>query len=75
MGHILVVEDEETIRDLIIMNLTMVGHTSISAADGAEAMNAIASSSFDLCLLDVMHLLDNQAPGYFAGRCKGHGSR
>lgn len=54
MGHILVVEDEETIRDLIVMNLTMVGHTSISAADGAEAMNAIASSSFDLCLLDVM---------------------
>jgi DNA-binding response OmpR family regulator len=54
MGHILVVEDEETIRDLIIMNLTMVGHTGIPAADGIEAINAIASNTFDLCLLDVM---------------------
>lgn len=66
MGHILVVEDEETIRDLIIMNLTMVGHTSVAAADGAEAINALPSNTFDLCLLDVMlpgmdgfHLLES----------------
>jgi DNA-binding response OmpR family regulator len=54
MGHILVVEDEENIRDLILMNLSMVGHTSVAAADGREAIKALSSAVFDLCLLDVM---------------------
>ncbi|BCJ95802.1 DNA-binding response regulator [Anaerocolumna cellulosilytica] len=54
MGHILVVEDEENIRDLILMNLSMVGHTSVAAADGIEAIKSLRSAAFDLCLLDVM---------------------
>jgi len=54
LGHILVVEDEDSIRDLIGMNLIMVGHTWVGAVDGKEAIVALNSNAFDLCLLDVM---------------------
>lgn len=58
MAHILVVEDEETIRNLICWNLELVGHTCSMAADGWEAKKALESGQFDLVLLDVM------LPGY-----------
>lgn len=54
MAHILVVDDEESIRDLILMNLQMVGHVGVPAGDGMEAFKALENNSFDLCLLDVM---------------------
>lgn len=54
MAYILIVEDEEAINDLILMNLTMVGHTAVQACDGEAALKAISSNNFDLCLLDVM---------------------
>lgn len=54
MGHILVVDDERSISDLIVMNLTMVGHTSEQAFDGREALEKLKVSKFDLCLLDIM---------------------
>lgn len=54
MGHILIVDDEKSISDLIVMNLTMVGHTSEQAFCGKEALEKLQMSSFDLCLLDIM---------------------
>lgn len=54
MGHILIVEDEHAISDLIFMNLTMVGHSVIQAFDGIEALDALKKYSFDLSLLDIM---------------------
>jgi DNA-binding response OmpR family regulator len=54
MAHILVVDDEEIISDLIIMNLNMVGFTCSQAFNGQEALEAINQVQFDLCLLDVM---------------------
>lgn len=54
MAHILVVEDEETIRNLICWNLELVGHTCSTAADGWEAEKVIGSGRFDLILLDIM---------------------
>lgn len=54
MGHILIVDDEQAINDLILMNLTMVGHTATQALDGTEALKALKTNSFDLCLLDIM---------------------
>lgn len=38
MAHILIVEDEKSINDLIAMNLSMVGHTSEQAYEGNEAL-------------------------------------
>lgn len=54
MAHILIVEDEEAISDLIQMNLTMVGHSGAAAFDGAAALEMIRREHYDLCLLDVM---------------------
>lgn len=54
MAKILVVDDEDSIRDLILMNLTMVGHNGIPACDGIEAHELLKKESYDLCLLDVM---------------------
>jgi DNA-binding response OmpR family regulator len=54
MGHILIVDDEQPINDLIMMNLTMVGHTGYQAFDGKEALEALKNDRFDLCLLDIM---------------------
>lgn len=54
MAHIFVVEDEETIRNLICWNLELVGHTCSAAADGWEAKKALEGGKFDLVLLDVM---------------------
>jgi two-component system alkaline phosphatase synthesis response regulator PhoP len=53
MGHILIVEDEVSISDLILMNLTMVGHTGLQAFDSKEALAVLKSDRFDLCLLDI----------------------
>ncbi len=53
MAHILVVEDEETIRNLICWNLEMVGHSCDMAADGWEAKKMMESGQFDLILLDI----------------------
>ncbi len=54
MGHILIVDDEKSISDLIAMNLTMVGHTCEQAFDGKEALDKLRSVQYDLCLLDIM---------------------
>ncbi|MFT4143487.1 MAG: response regulator transcription factor [Mobilitalea sp.] len=54
MGHILIVEDEQMISDLILMNLEMVGHTAIQAFDSKDALTAAKEQHFDLCLLDIM---------------------
>jgi two-component system, OmpR family, alkaline phosphatase synthesis response regulator PhoP len=54
MGHILIVDDEQAINDLILMNLNMVGHTGIQAFDGKEALEALKNHRFDLCILDIM---------------------
>lgn len=54
MAHIFVVEDEETIRNLICWNLEMVGHKCSEAADGWTAKQMLTDGQYDLVLLDVM---------------------
>lgn len=54
MAHILIVEDDQDINDLIAMNLKLVGHTYRQVFDGTEAINAVSENSFDLVLLDIM---------------------
>lgn len=54
MANILIVEDEEPIRELLKMNLTMVGHTVESTDNGMSAFNLLCSNSYDLMLLDLM---------------------
>jgi len=51
---ILVVDDSETNRDILITRLSAVGYATVSAADGEEALAAAYEHSPDLILLDVM---------------------
>ena len=54
MANILIVEDEQSISDLVLMNLRLVGHTCRQAFDGVEAIAAMEEFHCDLVLLDVM---------------------
>jgi two-component system OmpR family response regulator len=52
-GHILVVDDEAAIRDLISEVLNIAGFQVTTSPDGLDALNQIRRSQFDLILLDV----------------------
>jgi two-component system cell cycle response regulator CpdR len=64
MSRILVVDDEEPLRTLVARGLTMDGHTCLTAADGAEALDTLIAENghFDLLLTDIrMPLMDGIA--------------
>jgi two-component system OmpR family response regulator len=52
--RLLVVEDEDTIRQLLAGSLRFAGFEVDAAASGAEALRAVKTSPPDLVLLDVM---------------------
>ncbi len=52
--RILVVEDEELLRDGLVDLLTGAGHDVAAAADGPGAVDLGMAESFDLVLLDLM---------------------
>ena len=51
---ILVVDDEENIRDLLVFNLQKEGYDTIEAEDGLSAVDIALKEKPDLILLDVM---------------------
>ena len=51
---ILVVDDEQRIRDLITQYLTIDGYDVEQAKDGIDALTKISKGDIDLCILDVM---------------------
>jgi two-component system, OmpR family, phosphate regulon response regulator PhoB len=53
-AHILIVEDEPAIRDMIAFALRTQSYQPISAQDGKEALQAVAERIPDLILLDWM---------------------
>jgi two-component system OmpR family response regulator len=53
-ARLLVVDDEQTILQLLSASLRFVGYDVVTAANGAEAVRAAAISRPDLVLLDVM---------------------
>ena len=44
MANILIVEDEQSISDLILMNLKLVGHSCRQAFGGVDAISAHKNS-------------------------------
>lgn len=52
--HILVVDDEASIRHLVKLQLELDGQTVETAADGAAALALQATQTFDLIVLDLM---------------------
>ena len=53
-GRVLVVEDDEGIRDMLRYNLTAAGFTVHEAADGATGLRTARTAPPDLVLLDLM---------------------
>jgi len=51
---VLVVDDEQTVRDTVALRLEQDGHRVVTAADGAEALRQYRSEKPDLILLDLM---------------------
>lgn len=51
---ILIIEDDNGIRDLISINLTMVGYEVVTAEDGEKGREAFKDEEVDLVLLDIM---------------------
>lgn len=54
MAHILIVEDEYAISELMKRNLNLTGHTCEQAFDGRTALELYHKNSYDLILLDIM---------------------
>jgi len=52
-ARILLVEDDDVLRDLIEQNLRIRGHDVRIAGDVQEALNQLRVSSFDLTFLDI----------------------
>ena len=54
MYHLLVVDDEPGIREIIRKYAVFEGYTATEAADGMEALKCFKEQSFDLVILDIM---------------------
>ncbi len=53
-SHILAVDDDDRLRDLLKRYLSREGHDVTTAKDAASARKLMATMSFDLVILDVM---------------------
>lgn len=51
--RVLVVDDSEDIRVLMVRMVTKLGHTVDEAEDGLKAVEALAADRYDLMLLDL----------------------
>lgn len=54
MPRILLVEDEESIRELLLLNLQLEGYEIVACVNGKEALERFGHEHFDLVLLDIM---------------------
>lgn len=52
--RILVVDDEQEIRDLIEIYLKSEGYETVKASNGEEALEVLSREEFDLIVLDIM---------------------
>lgn len=54
MSKILVIDDEETVRDLISILLTNNGFEVVTAKDGEDGLKIFNESTFDLVITDLI---------------------
>src|SRR6185437_10100146 len=54
LGRVLVVDDDEVIRQLIAVNLTLEGFEVLTAVDGRDCLDKVTEASPDVITLDVM---------------------
>jgi CheY-like chemotaxis protein len=70
MAKVLIAEDDETVRELVVRALSEDGHALTTVGDGGEALNALNhDGEFDLLLTDVkMPVMDGIELALTAGR-------
>jgi len=71
MAKILIAEDDDAVRDMVVRALNEDGHELTAASDGAAAFEALnrQNGQFDLLLSDVkMPVMDGIALALAAGR-------
>ena len=64
MARVLIADDEDSMRSLVARAIGMDGHETVTAADGAEALDILNSDErgFDLLLTDIkMPIMDGIA--------------
>jgi DNA-binding response OmpR family regulator len=54
LGRVLVVDDDEVIRQLIAVNLTLEGFDVVTAVDGKDCLEKVVEANPDVITLDVM---------------------
>lgn len=54
MAKVLIVDDEEKIREFIKKYAVFEGHTVFEASNGMEAINMCQNDNFDIIILDIM---------------------
>jgi CheY-like chemotaxis protein len=54
LGRVLVVDDDEVIRQLIAVNLTLEGFDVTTAVDGSDCLEKVVAANPDVITLDVM---------------------
>ncbi len=54
MPKILIIEDDDTVRDLVRLLLERMGHEAVVAANGREGLEKAGSASFDLVITDLI---------------------
>ena len=54
MAHVLVVEDDPHIRELVALHLGLEGLEAMLIGDGREALDRLAATRFDLVVLDLL---------------------
>ena len=54
MAHILLVEDDESLRKFLALALTRAGHEVIDYGAGQEAWSKLRENPFDLLLTDIV---------------------
>src|SRR4029077_1288456 len=71
MPRVLIVDDEDSMRQLVARAIAMDGHDITTASDGAEALEILGSEqgAFDLLLTDIqMPVMDGIALALAAAR-------
>ena len=71
MARVLIADDEDSMRSLVARAVAMDGHETVTAADGAEALDILTGDAraFDLLLTDIkMPIMDGIALALAAAR-------
>jgi CheY-like chemotaxis protein len=61
MARVLVIDDNEAFRELLVEMLKAVGHTTAAAANGMEALKAFRAQPADIILTDLIMPYDGLA--------------